>query len=670
MDFKLLKSAVAGQFEKMKKHKLFITGTDKDELWNLYLDSFPEGTNLIYRERREYDCSCCRQFIKNIGSVVNIIDGKLVSIWDCKVDNENYQTVVDALAQYVKNKPVVGLYYNSEKVVGIDKNFEDLVDGIQTWEHFFVNVPPAVVKKKDEINSSKGTHTDSFNVLKRSFEEITSDAAKEVLDLIAQGSLYRGEEHKMSVQTFLDYKRPYECLPEEKKDLYVWTVSTSVGMNVSRIRNTAIGTLLVDLSEGVDLEEAVRKFEQVVAPMNYKRPTSLISQRMIDNAKKTVEELGLTSALERRFANENDIPINDVLFSYKTTKSARGGDLFDGLPTKKKEHNFKNVKEMSIEKFLKDVVPTASELEIFMENRLMPNLVSLIAPEDPTAENMFKWHNKLSWSYKGGVTDSIKERVKAAGGKIEGDVCIRLSWNNYDDLDLHLFSASGGTHIYYAQKRDSYTGAWLDVDMNAGGPRSRTPVENITIGNRKHLHDKEHWVVKVHQFAQRENIDVGFVVQVETKDDIREYGYEKPVRGTIEVLYFYYDKKEDKIVIKDVLPASSVQKEVWGIKTEDFVKVKNIMLSPNYWGERPVGNKHYLFMLEGCKNEEPTRGFFNEYLNPILDKHRKVFEILGGKLTVPYTDNQLSGVGFSSTSQNHFLVRVSGSFNRIVKVTI
>ena len=44
MDFKLLKSAVAGQFEKMKKHKLFITGTDKDELWNLYLDSFPEGT--------------------------------------------------------------------------------------------------------------------------------------------------------------------------------------------------------------------------------------------------------------------------------------------------------------------------------------------------------------------------------------------------------------------------------------------------------------------------------------------------------------------------------------------------------------------------------------------------------------------------------------------------
>ena len=38
---------------------------DKDEMYNLYLDSFPVGTNAIYRTRREHDCSCCRGFIKN-----------------------------------------------------------------------------------------------------------------------------------------------------------------------------------------------------------------------------------------------------------------------------------------------------------------------------------------------------------------------------------------------------------------------------------------------------------------------------------------------------------------------------------------------------------------------------------------------------------------------------
>ena len=33
---------------------------DNNEFYNHYLDSFPEGTNNIFRERREYDCNCCK----------------------------------------------------------------------------------------------------------------------------------------------------------------------------------------------------------------------------------------------------------------------------------------------------------------------------------------------------------------------------------------------------------------------------------------------------------------------------------------------------------------------------------------------------------------------------------------------------------------------------------
>ena len=57
--------------------RLYTVDVDKDAMWNLYLDSFPAGTNEIYRVRREHDCSCCRQFVKQVGNVVAIKNGVL-----------------------------------------------------------------------------------------------------------------------------------------------------------------------------------------------------------------------------------------------------------------------------------------------------------------------------------------------------------------------------------------------------------------------------------------------------------------------------------------------------------------------------------------------------------------------------------------------------------------
>lgn len=58
MEFRILKEKLANNFATMLGNKtLFEVDVDKDILWDLYLDSFPSGTNPIYRERRVYDCS-------------------------------------------------------------------------------------------------------------------------------------------------------------------------------------------------------------------------------------------------------------------------------------------------------------------------------------------------------------------------------------------------------------------------------------------------------------------------------------------------------------------------------------------------------------------------------------------------------------------------------------
>jgi hypothetical protein len=92
-----------------------------------------------------------------------------------------------------------------------------------------------------------------------------------------------------------------------------------------------------------------------------------------------------------------------------------------------------------------------------------------------------------------------------------------------------------------------------------------------------------------------------------------------------------------------------------------------MLLSPNHWGERGTGNKHYFFMLDGCVNDGQARGFFNEFLRPELDKHRKVIEIVGSKMKTAETANQLSGLGFSDTKRAEVLVRVKGNFSRVLK---
>ena len=97
------------------------------------------------------------------------------------------------------------------------------------------------------------------------------------------------------------------------------------------------------------------------------------------------------------------------------------------------------------------------------------------------------------------------------------------------------------------------------------------------------------------------------------------------------------------------------------------------MLSPNYWGQNAVGNKHTFFVIEGARNDELTRGFYNEFLHPRLEPHRKVFEVIGDKTKCqPTVDGQqLSGLGFSSTKHETFLVRAQqGKKQRVFSVRV
>lgn len=685
MEFVKFKQPVAKQFSVMSVHPLFRVNLEKDLLWDTYLSSFPEGTNPIYRERTEYDCNCCRRFIHTVGNLVAIIDGKLVSIWDVQIPEEpNFQVVADALSALVKSKAIENVFLHTERVAGVDKTFEQLVDGVKPWDHFFVNIPDGrngqknFVVSENDIGTKLAESRSTFDVLHRGLKELTADAFEAVIDLINQDSLHRGIEFKVAVEGFYALKKDFDKIKKvSDKTLYAWQHSVATHIGITRIRNTAIGTLLIDLSEGVELDKAVNSFESKVSGNTYKRPNAVYTERMKQDAIKTVEAQGLTSALARRRAVMADITVNNVLYVDRDAKPKLSGeslfDLIDDSTASKKPKKLDKIEEVSIEKFISDILPTATSVELCLGNEHIKSLVNLVAPVDPTAGKLFKWDNNFSWAYNGGMADSfIKERVKAAGGNVDADVCFRLAWSNYDDLDIHMVEP-GGSHIYFGSYRQgrgtqfSPCGGQLDIDMNAGGKGSRTPVENIYYPDISKMKTGRYRLY-VNQYSQREKIDFGFEVEVQIRGEVTRYSYNKPVTRDVDVITFDYDAKTGEFKVVSSLEGDTISKEVWGLKTNDYHKVSMVMHSPNYWDGQGVGNKHYFFMLNGCKNEDTARGFFNEFLRSDLNQHRKVFEALGSKMLTSSVPDELSGVGFASTQRASVLCRVSGSFNRVIKI--
>jgi hypothetical protein len=678
---------VADAFQDITKNsQVFVADIDGDDLWTMYLASFPEGTNPIFKKRSEHDCSCCKQFVRRAGCVVAISNAGVRTVWDHAAERAEgpHAIVAAALQQAVGSAGIRDIFRvgKSEVQFGAQqtRSLDEASQKALTWDHFYTGEIPRGFRSALP-DTDRGNYRTTVQVFERGLVELSSDAVGTVLSLIEGNSLYRGEEHKRAVVEF--QKMQWDFLPKEKgeRSLFAWA---NAGSPAARFRNTVIGTLVQDLSEEQDIERAVRSFEAKVAPQNYKRTTALITPGMVKKAMVTIEALDLEQALERRFAVIGDVSVNDVKWVDGAARPLMKGGIGDVLmqhataSTQNHAKDEERAEDISLEGFMTRVLPEVQAMELFFTGKHLGNLMALTAPVHPEPKQLFRWDNDFAWSYGGNVADSIKERVKKAGGKVDGAILrISLSWFNYDDLDLHIHEPPGRgvrslhDHIFFGNKRGA-TGGTLDVDMNAGVGQTREPVENVVWAANPP--DGPYRIV-VNNYAHRESSNPGFVIEVESGGKLTHYSYNKQVRGQQDIAIATLHMKDGAIErVEPGAPgvtAANISQEKWGLTTERYVKVSTVMLSPNYWGSDAVGNKHTFFVLDGAKSDEDMRGFYNEFLHPRLEEHRKVFEVIGDKTKCRPTDGHLAGLGFSSTKKDTFIVRAQqGKKQRIFNVHV
>jgi hypothetical protein len=693
--------------------KLFRSEISGHALWTMYLKAFSKEHDPVFRDPASsyHNCNHCNNFVRRYGNIVALdANNNIITIFDVLADEE-YKASALAMATAVKQANIKDIFietfdelnslpYESCKKtndifrLGTAVNYKQYnateaaayghveVDKTYTFNHMHLDLPKQFVSFTNQsIEAISGEFRDAKNVFKRAMDEISADTLILVRDLIIQGSLLDGNTHLHKVETILGFKQVYDTLAADKKDNWCWI--TSYKFPLAKFRNELIGTLCVELSEGKEINEACKTWNYRVDPVNYMKAVAPISKRQIEEAQKFVEENGFTESFDRRMATIDDIKVSEILHANGGNNKIKNVSIFDGVKpaasTRHKRNEFDGVEEVSIEKFISEILPNCSSVEAFVVNEHENNFVTLTTSKNPNSIPIFKWDNNYSWTFNGNLAgkSQIKQVVKSKGGNIDGVLRFSGIWNDENqndnsDLDLWCLQPDGvkiGFNTGY--RKDSgnkFTALSGQLDLDDRGNVPGTHAENIYFKELKKMKEGK-YTFWINQF--RGSNSKGFKAEIEVDGKTFNYSHNSSIASNKNINVATVVYKNGEFTVEHNMPCSEgegVTKEFYGLETNQFHKVNLVCLSPNHWDENKVGNKHYFFMLENCISPTPITSFHMENLIPDLAKHRKVLETLGTSIKVDSIPKQLSGLGFNATVKDELIVKLSGSFKRTVKI--
>lgn len=642
--------------------KLFMTNPNED-LFELFLANIPANA------RQHYTCNACRHFINRFGGLVTLNeDGTMNSaIWDPANTPKFFVKAVAAIRDEVLAAQVTSIFIPESRKLGTPKTGE--------WTHLHVEVP------RQMINSSR-VHTahqvmaekrEEFGMVHRALQDFSIDTVQEALQLIDAEVLYRGDKAKGNIVWFKELmeKRNATRLSNRKRNV-VWLAVANAPAGFTHIRSSAAGTLLKNIEAGLSVTEIAEEFRKIMDPSNYMRSQTGPSTAAIYEAEKTVAKLGLETALQRRYAKFEEVPLawkpKNAIEKVLANKQA---GVFSHLTAVSKPATSMNIpaKLMTWEKFQNTVLPTAESIEVLIDNPA--RFMALVTAADPNAENILQWDNPFSWYYHGGVDAEMQRRLEQFGGRYEdNEIRVSLMWDGLTDLDLHCKNPRG-QHLYYSQKRDSY-GGYLDLDMNGLDKNSDKPVENMRWASNA---PEGRYQFYVHNYNEKVNGRLGTPFKAELEINGKVYHFEgQPLTDSQKTVVFEFDYKRGQDPVFRTRTHSTSAVEAWGVEQNSFVKVKGITTSPNLWGNRPVtqNGTHIFFLLEGAKDESEGlgRGFFNEMLKQELRPIRRTLELFTAQTPIEDAEEATAcGVGYSKDNPWDLTLKVtSGNTARMIKI--
>lgn len=340
-----------------------------------------------------HDCRTCARFVETWGRLVVVRpeDGRIESIlWDATEVPEVYRSAVAAVARAVASAKITGVWLSGEMIWGTP------VTGV--WEHFAIEPVRAHVTQQRGLRTPEqqaAEKAQDYGTLQRALAEFDAELVSRALVLLTNGALFRSEVC-IGVARWLSELHAARAAirSREARDNLTWLAVATAPPGFCHVRSTMIGTLLVDLKEGLSFEVLARRFAEKVNPGAYQRPQAPASEGNIAQAERLFAELGIAAALERRFARLDDIQALWTPRPEAAPAAPAVGAVFAHLRPKAQKPAVQDVDmpavTMTWERFLRVVLPDAVRMEAWIKQGRQP-FYALVTACDPDAPPILQW---------------------------------------------------------------------------------------------------------------------------------------------------------------------------------------------------------------------------------------------------------------------------------------
>lgn len=420
-DYSALLIGVRAAFDAVSDHaRLFLT--DATGLNDLYLGSLPQ-------ERQTHNCHACRRFIEVYGGLVAITEaGETIPVmWQPEGVPEFYQETFAALRAKVKHARVTSVFLTKQAVWGTPLTGE--------WSHMAVNAPAQFVYREGALTAGQAMAAakENYRTVATALTEFKPAMLDQALRLLSADALARSERFIGPVKWLRAlHDRPKGRVGEN----LLWRAIASAPEGFCHPKSSVVGPLLNDIAEGLPFEEIKAKFEAMLHPLRYQRPTAAPSAGNIRVAEALVEKLGIASALERRFALVEEL--ETIWLPKAPAKPAGGiGGVFGHLQAKDSGAvPVIDLPTMTItwEKFLRTILPDAERMDIRVPSQ--GNFEAYLTAARADAPIIFKWDNPVStYVYHHG---SVASRWGLVAGSWANVVAISPRPNLWGSAKPHL----------------------------------------------------------------------------------------------------------------------------------------------------------------------------------------------------------------------------------------